>query len=322
MNILITSIGKRVQLINHLKKTFKIIGVDSGDLVAGSFFVDKFYKAPTFDDCNYINVLVNICKEEEVKLLIPLYEREFNILCDKREIFDSIGVKLLLSSKEIINICNDKLLTSKFFKENKISAPKDYSKEEINEFINDNKLPLNLIIKPRDGMGSQGIHKINNVEELDFYYRYVKNPIVQEFIEGEEYTIDILCDFKGNPIYIIPRRRIEVRSGEVTKSKIVIDMNIIKRTKYLIEKLNNYKNSCIIGIQGPLTVQCFRKKNGDIVFLEINPRFGGGVPLSFEAGADYGFCLKKLLIGESIEYFNIKLKELTMVRFDEAFYIR
>jgi len=315
MKILITSIGRRIQLIKHLKSNFELIGVDCNDDIAGKFFVDKFYKIPKFDDKSYINRLIEICTLENISMIIPLYEKEFYILCEERDRFTEIGVHILLSSKEIIEICNYKENTQSFFEDNNIKSPKTYVLEDLNK-----ALEFPLIIKPSEGMGSQNVFKVKNRKELMFFNEYIENPIIQKFIEGEEYTMDVLCDFKGNPVYIIPRKRIEVRSGEVSKSKVVLDFEIIEQTKIVIEKLNTYKDKNGLGVQGPLTIQCFKQRDGEIIFLEINPRFGGGVPLSFEAGANYSDCLNKMLSEENITYIHTDIKELTMIRFDDAIF--
>lgn len=315
MKILITSIGRRIQLIKHLKSNFELVGVDCNDDIAGKFFVDKFYKIPKFDDKSYINRLIEICTLENINMIIPLYEKEFYILCEERDRFTEIGVHILLSSKEIIEICNYKENTQSFFEDNNIKSPKTYVLEDLNK-----GLEFPLIIKPSEGMGSQNVFKVKNRKELMFFNEYIENPIIQKFIDGEEYTVDVLCDFKGNPVYIIPRKRIEVRSGEVSKSKVVLDFEIIEQTKIVIEKLNTYKDKNGLGVQGPLTIQCFKQRDGEIIFLEINPRFGGGVPLSFEAGANYSDCLNKMLSEENITYIQKDIKELTMIRFDDAIF--
>lgn len=315
MKILITSIGRRIQLIKHLKSNFELVGVDCNDDIAGKFFVDKFYKVPKFDDKSYINRLIEICTLENINMIIPLYEKEFYILCEERDRFTEIGVHILLSSKEIIEICNYKENTQSFFEDNNIKSPKTYVLEDLNK-----GLEFPLIIKPSEGMGSQNVFKVKNRKELMFFNEYIENPIIQKFIDGEEYTVDVLCDFKGNPVYIIPRKRIEVRSGEVSKSKVVLDFEIIEQTKIVIEKLNTYKDKNGLGVQGPLTIQCFKQRDGEIIFLEINPRFGGGVPLSFEAGANYSDCLNKMLSEENITYIQKDIKELTMIRFDDAIF--
>lgn len=318
MNLLITSIGKRVQLIKHLKESFNVIGVDAGDFNPAKSFVHKFYKIPKANENNYIPSLLEICKKEKINVLIPLFEGEFEVLHNKRKQLENIGVKLLLCNEEILNLCKDKVETYRFFKDSEISVPKVYSEEEIEDIIkygDIDKLPL--MMKPKDGMGSQNVFKINNFKELKFFKEYIKNAMIQEFIEGDEYTVDVLVDLEGNPIYIVPRKRIEVRSGEVVKSSTEKNGMIIGETLKVINKLNELRDNGDLALQGPLTIQFFKKINGDIYLLEINPRFGGGVPLSFEAGADYGKSILDMLNDKKIEFLN-EFKELAMLRYEEA----
>jgi carbamoyl-phosphate synthase large subunit len=318
--LVLTSIGKRVQLIKHLKKSFSVIGVDAGELNPGKAFVDKFYRIPNANESGYIESLLDICKKEEVVVLVPLYEGEFEILHNAREQFKEIETLILLSNGEILDVCKDKKKTYKYFLNSEINIPKVYSEDEIQEILtygDIDKLPL--IIKPKDGMGSDGVYKINTLNELKFFKEYVKNGIIQEFIDGDEYTVDTLVDLKGNPVYVVPRKRLEVRAGEVVKSCTINDKKIVDETLKVIKYLNKLRDKTGLSLLGPLTIQFFKKSNGEVYLLEINPRFGGGVPLSFEAGADYGKRILDILEGKQLEYIN-DFKEITMLRYEEAVY--
>lgn len=309
-SILITAIGKRVQLIKHLKQSFRVVGTDASLLNPAKNFVDVFYQIPRYTEENYIEELLKICLKEDVKLIIPLFEKEFLTLSKSREKFESKGIKLLLSDEKVIKICNEKFSTYEFFKNSGIITPKSYIIEEVAGL---QEFPL--IIKPKDGMGSEGVYRIYNEKELLFFYKYVNNPIIQELIQGTEYTIDVLCDFNGKVISAVPRERLEVRAGEVSKSRTVKNNEIINKTVEVINKLN------LTGVvRGPMTVQCIVNETG-IYFIEINPRFGGGVPLSFEAGVNYGKYLAQMLEGKETESIIGEFKEITMLRYDEAVFV-
>lgn len=303
MNIMITSIGRRVQLIEHLKETFTVVGVDASSQNAARYFVDRFFVIPRCDEEGYINELLKIALENDVKLVLPLYEREFGILCDNRSLFEEKGIKILLSDREIIEICNDKMKTQEFFEKEKILAPKLTEQAP-------------AVVKPINGMGSQGVFIVNNNEELEAakvlsYSEY----IIQEKISGTEYTIDVLCDFGGNVVAAVPRVRLEVRSGEVAKSRTDRNQEVINKTVELVAKLNTYGK-----VIGPITVQCFLTENREIVFLEINPRVGGGVPLTFKAGINYGKYLEKFANGYIHSKGICEFEELAMMRYDMAVY--
>ena len=319
--MLITSIGKRVQLIEHLKKSFKIIGVDAGSDNPAKYFVDEFYQIPKAVEEKYIEVLLKICQSEQVKLLVPLYEGEFEVLNENKIKFEAVNTKVVLSSKEVINICKNKEETYNFFTLHNIQTPKIYDNNEIDNIIiygDIDKFPL--FIKPKDGMGSSNTFKINNMKELLFFKDYVKNPVIQECIDGDEYTVDCLVDFNGEPIYVVPRKRIEVRSGEVVKSRTIHDIEIIDKTIEVINILNKFRDYNKCGTVGPLTIQFFKTASGELYLLEINPRFGGGVPLSFECNADYGKALRRMLSSGKVEFKN-EFSEKTMLRYEQAVFI-
>jgi carbamoyl-phosphate synthase large subunit len=134
------------------------------------------------------------------------------------------------------------------------------------------------VIKPQFGRGSQDVYIAKNKEELDFYIKKVNQPIIQEFVEGREYTVDILADKDGNALSIVPRLRLETESGISVKSQTVKDEEIIDYSRKIVKELRLFGFSCI---------QCIRKndKPKEIKFIEVNTRFGGGGILSIKADA-------------------------------------
>ncbi|AEE96755.1 ATP-grasp domain-containing protein [Mahella australiensis] len=287
--VLFSSVGRRTELIRFFtnKDGIYVIGVDVSALAPAAYMCHKFFKVPNFNDAGYVDVLLDICRNEGVSLLIPLHEGEFNVLLQNRRRFEDAGCRLLLSSEEVISICQDKYNTFLFFQQNGVNTPATILPEEI-EY---RKTEFPLFIKPRNGMGSRYAYRITDERQLRFFIEYVPCPIVQEFIDGTEYTVDVLCDMEGQVISTVPRERIEVKDGEISKGRTVKDWRIIKATTEVAEKLKAI---------GPLTIQCIIDKNDNIFFIEINPRFGGGVPLAIEAGVNYPDLLAKMLSGEKI----------------------
>lgn len=306
MKLLVTAIGKRVQLIKYLKRHFTIVGVDYSKLAPASSFVDHFCLVSPYNALEYKEEIIDICRQYHIDIILPLYEKEFNILDSIRDELKNNGTFLMLSEKRVLDICDDKWETYKFFKRNNINTPVS--------FINRAEcyLEFPMFIKPRRGMGSNNSFSINDIEEFDFYFRKVPDPIIQEQLSGIEYTMDCISDLDGKVISVVPRERLEVRAGEVTKTRTVKDMELIEQTVFLLEKL---------GSIGPATVQCFRTEEGKIKFTEINARVGGGVPLAIEAGVDYGKIFMDLILGNKTELIPGDFKELTMLRYDEAVFI-
>lgn len=305
MKILMTAIGKRVALVKHLMVDNVVIGVDASSDNACKNFVHKFYQIPKCNEQNYIEKLLEICEKEKIECLIPLYEGEFQILLKNKKRFSDINTVLLASDIEIVELFSYKKLVFEFLYKNDIKTPFVYEK------VQDIEYPV--IVKPNNGMGSIGVFKAKNKKELDFFSEYVENSIVQKYVDGIEYTIDSFCDLQGNPIYIVPRVRIEVRCGEVSKSKTVKNEILINKTRELIKLINKTYNN---GLRGPLTFQ-FIEKNGEYYFLELNTRFGGGVPLTFRAGANYSKVLSNML-KENLEIYSTDFEEITMYRYDDA----
>mgnify|MGYP004482657621 len=135
--------------------------------------------------------------------------------------------------------------------------------------------------------------------------------MIQECIEGKEFTIDVFVDFEGNPITIVPRERIATRSGEILKGKIFKDRELIDEALKVIEILKPI---------GHITLQCMKTKEG-VKFIEINPRFGGGAPMSIKAGANSPLNLYKILKGEKLEYNENYRENILALRFDDCIFI-
>lgn len=308
MTIILTAIGKRVELIKHLRTKGRVVGVDSSDFNAGRYFTDEFYLVPKASQAGYIDALLKICIKEKADYIIPLHEAEFDILCDNRKRFEEAGTMLILSDKTIIDICKDKNKTSRFFDKYDIEKPIVYDKEQLGLI----KYPV--IVKPADGMGSMGVFVSDDEDDLIYALKKSRNPIIQEMITGTEYTMDVLCNMSGETVYIVPRERIEVRDGEVNKSRVVMDDNILKLSQKVVDALRQEGT-----VRGPLTLQCFKMPDGTLKMLEINPRFGGGVPLSFAAGADYAEALLAMCAGKDVVKKNITSK--VMLRFDDSIFL-
>lgn len=264
MKIILTAIGSApaVSLIRDFQsENIEIIGVDSDSFSVGFGFCDKSYTVPKAFDKNFISRMIDICKIEKPDAIIPSPDEELIVYSKNKAIFEQLGVTLLIPDYENEKICYDKLLTYKFFEENQIPTPKLYNE----------KIIYPAIIKPRNGRGGVGVYKVNNSKELEIYKK--ENIIIQEFINGIEYTVDVLADRNGNPISIVPRKRIKVESGICVKGEIIYDKEIIKWVGKIVKKLKLIGMSCI---------QCIKGQEG-FKFIEINSRFGGGSVLSRKA---------------------------------------
>lgn len=312
IKILFTSVGRRVELMqafknaaSHLGVSLKLYGADiTGDAPA-LFYCDKACKVCRIKEQEYIPQLLKICREERIDLLIPTIDTDLLILSQKKAVFEQIGTKVLISDQDKIALCRDKRFTADFYISCGVNSPKPVDNVE------NYQGGFPAFIKPKDGSSSIDAYRVDTIEELKALSERVKDYIIQPFIDGREYTIDILCDFSGNPIYITPRERLAVRSGEVLKTRITRDDRMIE------ESLKVIKGFCPCG---PITLQLIREKTtGTDYFIEINPRFGGGVPLSMMAGADAALAILQLILGEIVPYQKEAAQDgLIYSRFDQC----
>ena len=312
INVLILSAGRRVELVNCFKKAARELEI-SGSVFAADcsltapalYFADKFRQVPRIDSGEYIRALIDICNEDKISLVVPTIDTELLLLAENRKkMEEKTDAKILVSDLSVVNICRNKLNTQSYMEEHGFKVPHLYTAQELR---NDNiKYPL--FVKPIDGSSSIDAYKVNNKQELDAILTLVKNPMVQDYMDGEEYTIDVFLDFDGNIITMVPRLRMAVRSGEILKGRIVKDAAIMEDVRRLMEELKPI---------GHITVQC-RKTYRGIEYIEINPRFGGGAPMSIMAGADSCKNLYRLLKGEALTYNEDYRENVTFLRFDSC----
>lgn len=311
-NILILSVGRRVELVECFQNAAKrlkiqsiIVGADCSDSAPAMFYTDKQVILPKITDENYIDEIINVCNREEIKLIIPTIDTDLILLSTERERIEfETDALVLISKPEIISMCRDKISTQKYLEENGFKIPKMYTREELKS----EDLTFPLFIKPKSGSSSINIFKVNNLEELHIYQSIIKEPIIQDYMEGDEYTVDAFSDFQGKVITIVPRLRMATRGGEISKGKIVKDREIIKDVKKLIESIKP---------TGHVTVQLMKTSKG-IEYIEINPRFGGGAPMSIKSGADSCANLYRLLMGEDLEYNENYRDNIMFFRFDNS----
>ncbi|HOO26847.1 MAG TPA: ATP-grasp domain-containing protein [Lachnospiraceae bacterium] len=312
IHVLILSAGRRVELVNCFRSAAKELGIKSNILAADCsktapalYFADKHVIVPRIDSGNYIEAIIAVCKEEKVALIVPTIDTELLLLSEHKELIESsTGAKLLVSDPAVIGICRNKAATQTFMEENSFLMPRLFTEEELAE----GKLPFPLFIKPIDGSSSINAFKVHNQEELDIYRKLIEKPLVQEYIEGEEYTVDVFLDFDATLITVVPRLRIATRSGEILKGRIVRDREIIADVTRLMKLLKPI---------GHITVQC-KKTDRGIAYIEINPRFGGGAPMSIKAGADSCKNLYRLLNNEKLVYNEDYRENITFLRFDSC----
>jgi carbamoyl-phosphate synthase large subunit len=313
LSVLFTCIGRRVSLLNsfrrsakELKINAKFLGTDTTELSSALQLCDKGFLVKPITHANYIKQLLTIVKTNKVKLLVPTVDLDLKLLAHNKPKFATMGCFVLVSSPAVVDICQDKRETYRFLCKNGFDTPVTMS---IRTALSKKNINWPCFLKPWDGYASRGNAVVKNQKELLFFAKRIPNPICQEFIKGTEHTCDVYVDFNMKVRCVVPRKRIEVRAGEVSKGQVVKHPRIMSEAARLVETLG--------AGPGVITLQLFLTDDDQVKFIEINPRFGGGVPLSIKAGANFPkWILQELLASKVNIRFDGFKDNLIMLRYD------
>jgi carbamoyl-phosphate synthase large subunit len=317
LNILFTCAGRRVVLLEAFRRamrelnvTGKILVTDLTKASAAFHKADKGIMVPPTGTIEYIPALLKICDTESIGLVIPLTDLDLRSLARRREEFSAIGSEVMIGSPETILLCRDKTLTSKFIRRTGLQTIRTFSLEQFRE-----KPFFPCFVKPVRGSASIGTGVLHSEAEMNAHLATYGNlMLLQDYVPGAEYTLDIYRSRSGKVHSVVPRQRLAIRAGEVEKGLTVNDSELIDAGVRLGENLD--------GLWGVVNAQCRRPPGGKAHFFEINPRFGGGVPLSINAGADLPkYVLEETLgmpISTGVGQFE---PDMLMLRYDDAVFV-
>jgi carbamoyl-phosphate synthase large subunit len=318
IRILFTCIGRRVSLLNSFRNAAKqlkmnavFLGTETSELSPALQNCDRKFIVKPIDHPQYLKQLLHIVKSEKVNLIIPTIDTDLLLLAKNKSRFEALNCRVLVSDPKVVEICQDKRKTHRFLVKNNFNAADTIS---IRTALSKKNLKYPCFLKPWDGYASRGNAIVANRKELLFFVRRIPNAICQEFIKGIEHTCDVYVDFDMKVRCVVQRKRIEIRAGEVSKAQIVTNSQIARQAKKLVETLN--------AGPGVITLQLFLTGKNKITFIEINPRFGGGAPISIKAGADFPKWILQELSGNKPRINPQSIKDgLVMLRYDSEVWI-
>lgn len=312
MNILLTCAGRRNYLVRYFKEALngsgKVIAADASISSPALAEADIAIILPKIHHPDYISELQGVVEKHEVAAIISLNDLELPVLADYKERFKELGCIVLVSDKEVIQTCFDKLETIRFAKSLGLSAPKTFTDpDSVFKAVEIGEVDYPFVVKPRWGSASIGLEFPEDKTELNYAFQLLnyrldrtilkdvsatdrkRAILIQEKIEGKEYSVDIINDLKGDHKAVIVKQKLAMRAGETDRATVA-EHKLIHHSGRLIGKN--------LGHIGNLDADFFETEDGKVYLLEMNPRFGGGYPFSHEAGVDLPSAIVKWLKGE------------------------
>ncbi|MBD8004756.1 ATP-grasp domain-containing protein [Bacillus norwichensis] len=318
MNILICSVGRRVKLIQYFKEELykiggKVVAADCDQTAAALYHADIFEIVPRIDHPDYIPYLKKLCKKYHIKGILSLIDPELSLLASVKEQFENDGIKIIVPEKRVVDICYDKYRTYQFLRANGIAPVPTYiNMNDVLKDIDSKKIHFPIIVKPRNGSASIGIHLVNCIKEMEPFKTGQQEYIFQPYMDGEEFGADCYIDLLSKETTnVFLKRKINMRAGETDKSIAVKDPILKQVIEKLIEALQPL---------GPIDIDCFKTEAGYAV-SEINPRFGGGYLHAHEMGQNFVNNIINNIRGEANIPAGDYTEGSTMVKYDHVMVI-
>lgn len=309
MNILFLNVGRRCELVREFKRVLpsfsgggQVYGSDINPLAPALSKVDESVIFPHSSDKSFPSAFISFCQENEIGLVIPTIDPDLRYLSEQAERFrkELPNTLILVPDLKIVEMTEDKKKTKEFFAENGALVPEAVLVAENMDFP--------VFVKPSKGSAGEGARVIGSKEALVAHLKVVVDPIIEKVVEGPEYTVDVFCDRQGLALLAIPRKRLSVRGGEVSRG-------VVERNSFLERAACSLAES--LGANVPITIQ-FRKSDRGFVAMEINARIGGGLPLTMAAGADWPRWIMQMAYGETPKVEDNVRDGVLMTRHDES----
>jgi carbamoyl-phosphate synthase large subunit len=316
-NVLLSSAGRRVALLEcfraslrHLGLPGNVLAADRSRLSAAFHRADDAFVVPDCTTADFVPAMLDLCRRHEVRLVVPTIDPELAVYARHRAAFAEIGTTVAVSDPETVAIGTDKDLTHRWLTEHRLPTVRQARGQDVLADPSDWGYPV--IVKPRRGSASIGVSVVRDADELALAIRE-HDLVVQSLAPGHEHTVDVLVDRAHHVVAAVPRRRLEVRSGEVSKAITVRCPALEALAVRVCRELP--------GAYGVINVQVFVADTGELNVIEINPRFGGGFPLAYEAGALFPHWLVEEIAGIPSTAHNEWRSGLVMLRYDDAVFV-
>lgn len=283
MNILILSAGTRNKIVQYFVKTLngtgKVIATDMSNLAPAIYEADKYYIVPKMTAPEYLDVVLDICKKEEITGVLSLIDPELSLLAENREKFEAIGTTVIGSSYTLCEMSLDKFQMYRWLETHGYRCAKSYmDKEAFFADVDAGVITYPVFVKPARGSASISISKVYDRETVELLFAHEDGLMIQEFLDGQEIGADVYIDMVSHEVVsIFTKKKLKMRAGETDKAVSFKDEKLFALIERFVKEA---------GYSGQIDIDIF-DVNGEYYISEVNPRFGGGYPHAFESGADH-----------------------------------
>lgn len=279
-NILILSCGTRNKIVQYFRRELGdrglVFAADCSKLAPALYDADQHFILPQINSDGYIDILLSICKDHDIKGVLSLVDPELNILAEHQQDFLSIGTTPIVSDYRTVEMCFNKFDMYKFLSQHDIRTPKSYTSRR--EFMADFELGIigfPVFVKPIRGSASLNAGKALTAAEFEYLFGHLDGMMVQEYMEGIEYGADVYVDLISHEVVsIFTKQKLKMRAGETDKAVSFKDEKLFKLIKNLVRKAK---------LKGIIDMDIF-KVDDEYYIGEVNPRIGGGCPMAIECG--------------------------------------
>ena len=295
INILILSCGTRNKIVRYFKKELAgkgmVLAADCSNLAPALYDADKHFIVPKITDNKYLDIVLSICKENNVIGVLSLIDPELSLLAKHRQAFLDVGTIPIVSDYEVIELCFNKYSMFRFLIKNGFRTMKSYiDNKEFYKDLEAGLITFPVFVKPVKGSASININKVMSKEELEVLLNRYNDLMIQEYMDGTEYGADVYVDMiSSEPVAIFTKEKIKMRAGETDKSVSFKDEVLFALIMDFVKKA---------GLTGIIDMDIF-KVDGEYYISEVNPRFGGGYPHAYECGVNVPAMIIRNLNGQA-----------------------
>ncbi len=310
MNLLLLCTGRRVSLIQKLREAaeklsvpLRIIGTENDPMTSSLHFCDHHYIVHKISDARYASQILKILEDERIDAVLPGTDLDLEFLISLELPAHLSSVHLLYSEPDRTRIFLKKSSSAKFFSQIGLQVPEIFAPQ--------GQVSYPCILKEDAGYGARNQYFLQKPEDLKANLPRLEQPFLQKFINGPEFTVDVFCDRDFKPVNILPRVREKVRSGVSDVGRVDMNPDLLGLLEGRIEKF---------GLVGPWNLQCILAED-IFYFIEVNPRFSGGIPLTIAAGMDFCQNLLEWALSRPITRFGDVRNGLVMMKYEQEIYL-